>query len=347
MEVAREQVAALVGADAGGMVLTSGGTESDNAAILSAWHGWPEKRHLVVAATEHSAVLEPARRWQTWGGEVTWLGVDSEGRVDLAELKHALRAGKTALVTVMWANNETGVVAPIREIGELAHEAGALFHTDAAQVVGKVTDLGGAAAMVDYLTLSGHKFHAPKGVGALFVSRRVRFEPSQLGGGQERGRRSGTENLPGIVAMGKAAELAMRFVEGGGPGRLREMRDQLEKKVSGTLPGVRVHGAEACRLPNTSSLHFPNRDAAGMLILLDQAGVACTAGSACHSAAAHPSHVLAAMGFDERHAASTLRLSFSRMNGPEDAEAAAAAIVSAARKIGWLLDEASGPVAMG
>jgi cysteine desulfurase len=347
LEKARGQVAEMLGAEASELVFTSGGTESDNAAVMSAWHGWPEKRHLIVGATEHSAVIEPARWWAEAGGEVSWLKVDSEGSVDVESLRELLRPGETALVSVMVANNETGVLAPIQAIAEIAHEAGALVHTDAAQAIGKVEDLAAVAGCVDYLALSGHKFHAPKGVGALYVSRRVRFLPSMLGGGQERGMRSGTENLSGIVGMGKAAELALVSIRGGSLEHMRELRDRLEARIVGEVSTAEVHGSRASRLPNTSSICFPGVEAAGMLILLDQEGVACTAGSACHSAAAHPSHVLEAMGFSAGHAASTLRFSLLRTTTIGEIDEAAARIVRVAHKMERLLDEASGPVAFG
>ncbi len=344
LEQGRAQVAELLAAEPPEIVFTSGGTESDDAALRSAWDGWPEKRHLVTVQTEHSAIIESAKRWARSGGEVSWISVDSCGRANLDELRAALRPGETSMVSVMWANNETGVIAPIREIAELAHEAGALMHTDASQVVGKVEELKTVAASVDYLTLSGHKFHAPKGVGALFVSRRVRFVPSLLGGGQEKGRRSGTENLPGIVAMGKAAVLAMGQ---GSLAPLRGMRDRVEAKIRAALPEAVIHALEIDRLVNTCSVCIPGVDAAGMLILLDQAGIACSAGSACHSASIHPSHVLEAMGFDSAHASSTLRISFSRMNTMGEAEAAGHAVVSAAARMREWASAEAGPVTMG
>lgn len=344
LEEARGDVAELLGAQASEIVFTSGGTESNDAALRSVWEGWPEKRHLITVTTEHSAVIEPAKRWTAAGGEVTWVPVDSSGTVDLSALKAALRPGQTSMVSVMWANNETGVTAPIREIAEVAHEAGALMHTDASQVIGKVEDLKSVVESVDYLTLSGHKFHAPKGVGALFVSRRVRFVPSLLGGGQERGRRSGTENLPGIVGMGKAAELVR-----GCPAfeALEAMRDRFESTVRQALPEMVVHGNSVNRLANTSSLCIPGVNAAGMLILLDQKGIACTAGSACHSTAVHPSHVLEAMGYDAGHAGSTLRISFSRMNSMSEAETAAAEVIAGVERMRQLGEIEAGPVAMG
>lgn len=322
VEAARDQVAALIGGEAREIVFTSGATESINAVHASVRHLWPEKRLLITTKTEHAAGLECAERWEHRGGEVRRLGVDRQGLIDLAELREALQSNDAALVSVLWANNETGVIQPMAKIAALAHEHGALVHADAVQMIGK-TPLD---AQVDFLSLSGHKFHAPKGIGALFVSQRVRFEPLLLGGGQEGGRRSGTENVPGIVGLGKAAELAMSACS-------NELRDAFEVQIVSEWPEAVIHGVNAPRLPNTSSLCFPGIDAAGMLILLDQAGIACSAGSACNTASLHPSHVLEAMGYDARHAASTLRFSFSRMNTMAEVTEAGSKVLQAARKL--------------
>jgi cysteine desulfurase len=238
----------------------------------------------------------------------------------------------TALVSVMWANNETGVVAPMAEVVAMAHEAGALVHTDAVQAVGKVAvDVREVA--VDFLSLSGHKVHAAKGVGALYVSRRARFLPLLVGGGQESGRRSGTENVAGIVGLGEAVAL-MRVQDGQ---RVTAMRDAFEAGVLKRVPEVVVNGLEARRLGTTSSLTFPGVDAAGMLILLDKAGVCCSAGSACHTGALHASHVLEAMGLDAGHAGSTLRFSFCRYNTMEEVERAVEGVVAGVEKMRMLM----------
>lgn len=340
---AREQVAALLGAEPVEIVFTSCGTESNNAAIESAKMFWPTRTHLVIATTEHSAVIEPARHWERDGGTVSRVAVRPDGVVDLEELRRAVVPGHTALVSIMWANNETGVLAPILEIAEIAHAAGALLHTDAVQAVGK-TRIDLRSVPVDYLSLSGHKFHAPKGVGALFVSRRVRFRPWMLGGGQESGRRSGTENVPYIVALGKAAELMQKHLADGTEERIRAMRNAFENRILEALPDVMVNGSREFRLPTTSSLCFPGIEAAGMLILLDEKGICCSAGSACHTAAVHPSQVLEAMGLDAQHAASTLRFSFSRFNTMDEVLAAAEEVIAAAGKIRSLKAEEAGPV---
>ncbi|MEI6535941.1 MAG: cysteine desulfurase family protein, partial [Verrucomicrobiaceae bacterium] len=226
---AREQLAELLDCEPDEIIFTSGGTESNNAAIASAVTLEMRRAHLVTVKTEHSAVLEFARRWSDTGRPVTDVDVDRDGIVKLDDLRGTALPGKTCLVSVMWANNETGVIAPIKEALEIAHERGALFHTDAVQAVGKIP-VSMKKLEVDYLSLSGHKFHAPKGVGALFISRRVRFKPWTLGGGQESGRRSGTENVAGIVAMGKAAELMREELQCGGDAQMRAMRDAFESR---------------------------------------------------------------------------------------------------------------------
>jgi cysteine desulfurase len=332
LQRAREQVAALLGAHPQEIVFTSGGTESINAVHASVRSLWPESRELVIASTEHAAVLESAARWRKNGGTVVQAPVHEDGRVDLEALRTLVKPGITALVSIMWASNETGVLAPMREIVEIAHAAGALVHTDAVQAAGKVP-LDVKSVPVDFLSLSGHKMHAPKGVGALFISKRVRFEPLLIGGGQENGRRSGTENVPGIVALGMAADLAQQHFNDGTKARIHAMRDRFEHLVHAAFPGMRIHGCLTHRLHNTSLFCLPDTDAAGMLILLDKAGVACSAGSACHTGALHASHVLEAMGVCARDAACTLRFSFHRFNTKNEAETAAHAVIEAAKKL--------------
>ncbi len=332
IQQARENVAALIGAEADEIVFTSGGTESINAVHASARTLWPEKPDLVITGTEHAAVLESARRWQAQGGQVLRVPVQRDGRVDLEALRAIVRPGATALVSIMWANNETGVLAPMNEIVEIAHAAGALVHTDAVQATGKI-HLDVQTTPVDFLSLSGHKMHAPKGIGALYVSHRARFAPLMLGGGQENERRSGTENVPGIVGLGKAAELARQHLNDGTQDRLHALCDRFEHRVHIALPDMQIHGCRTQRLPTTSSFCLPEIDAAGMLILLDQQGICVSAGSACHTAALHPSHVLEAMGISAREAACTLRFSFHRFNTQAEAETAAHAVIDAADKM--------------
>ncbi len=332
VERARQQVAALIGARPEEMLFTSCGTEAINAVHASVRALWPGRRRLIVGATEHAAVLESAERWRESGGEVAVVPVDRNGVVHLEALRGLLAESATALVSIMWANNETGVVSPMAEIVQAAHEAGAQVHADAVQVVGKmVMDVEGTP--VDYLSLSGHKMHAPKGVGALFVSRRMRFQPLLVGGGQENGRRGGTENVAGIVALGVAAEAMGRALAAGAEAAVRLLRDHFESELRKALPEVLVNAETAPRLSTTSSVTFPGLDAAGLLILLDKAGVACSAGSACHTAALHPSHVLAAMGFDAAYAASTLRFSWSRFNTMAETDQAVAAVARAVERL--------------
>lgn len=336
MQRARDQLASLLGAQPDELIFTSGGTESINAVHASVRSLWPESRELVITGTEHAAVLESAKRWRKQGGKVVRAPVHADGRVDLDALREIVRPGVTALVSIMWANNETGVLAPMREIVEIAHAAGALVHTDAVQAAGKVP-VDVKSVPVDFLSLSGHKMHAPKGVGALYVSKRVRFEPFLIGGGQENERRSGTENVPGIVALGVAADLAQQHFNDGTKSRIHAMRDRFEHLVHAAIPEMRIHGCRTHRLHTTSSFCLPEIDAAGMLILLDKAGIACSAGSACHTGALHPSHVLEAMGVSAREAACTLRFSFHRFNTKSEAETAARAVIEAAQKLGSLL----------
>jgi cysteine desulfurase len=329
----REQVADLLNAQPGEIIFTSCGTESNNAAIESARRiCWPQRKRLITAAAEHSAVLEPARRWEAEGGVVTRLSSDALGQICLAELQQALAIGDAALVSIMWANNETGVLAQLPEITESAHAAGALVHTDAVQAVGKM-NVNVRSVPVDYLSLSGHKFHAPKGVGALYASSRVRFIPSLLGGGQESGRRSGTENVPFLVGLGVAAQLMKQHLANGTEERVRGLRDQFEQRLLSAWPSALVNGHLTQRLPTTCSMAFPGLVAAEMLLLLDERGLCCSAGSACHSASVHPSHVLEAMGLSASHAASTLRFSFSRFNTQAEVEAAVPLVLSVAEKL--------------
>ena len=323
VEKARKQVATLIGADESEIIFTSGATESINSVLLSAQHTWPERPMLIISATEHPATLECAERWQARGGQVEIIPVYRSGLLDLEALKAALIPGQTALVSMLWANNETGVIQPMSEIAALAHSAGALVHADAVQMVGKLP-VDVRLSGVDYLSLSGHKMHTPKGIGALFVSRHAPFQPMIIGGGQEKERRSGTENVPGIIALGKAAELAMiSHID------IQPLRDALEQQLLAALPELKIHSQSAPRLPNTSSIHFPGVDAAALLIRLDQKGLACSGGSACHTASLHPSHVLEAMGYDARHASSTLRFSLSRLNTEAEITQAAQAIIAA------------------
>lgn len=340
IEKARTQAAALIGASPTEVIFTSGGTESNNTAVESAKRFWPDRKHLVVGATEHPAILEPAMRWRAQGGTLSVVPVGRDGQIDLDALASAVRSQPTALVSIMWANNETGVTSPVETIAQIAHDAGALFHTDAVQAAGKI-DIDLSSLPIDMLSLSGHKFHAPKGVGVLYVNRRSRFQPWFVGGGQEGGRRSGTENVPSIVALGVAATLAT-----GHSSSIGRMRDAFELRIRAALPSVTVNGHPKRRLPGTSNLCFPGLSAVEMLILLDSRGVCCAAGSACHTANVHPSPVLEAMGFSEAHAASSLRFSFSRMNTMAEIDEAADHVIAVATKLQNLRGDDSSPVAL-
>jgi cysteine desulfurase len=333
IDQARQQVAALIDAEPEEIIFTSGGTEANNAAVFSALTlHYPNKTHLVTAKTEHSAVIEPAKRWMMEGHPVSFLNVSPDGQVNINELSHCIIPNQTALLSIMWANNETGVLGPVEQAAGFSHENGALFHTDAVQAIGKVP-VSVKKLPVDYLTLSGHKFHAPKGIGALYVSKRVRFKPWMLGGGQENGRRSGTENVPHIIALGKAAELALQHLSNRGHTLITQWRDTFEQNLLNAIPGSRVHGFAAPRLGNTSSLYFPNIDAAGLLIMLDGKNIACSGGSACHTTQLHPSHVLEAMGVSAEDAQRSVRFSFSRFNSSEEVLQAAEAVIQCVRKM--------------
>ncbi len=339
VEAARSQVATAIQARPDEIVFTSGATESINSVLLFAQQQWPARPLLIISTVEHAAAIEGALRWEQCGGRVKRVPVDANGLVRLDALKAALEPGQTALVSMIWANNETGVVSPMSEIVALAHEAGALVHADAVQMVGKLpVDVD--AMPVDYLSLSAHKMHGVKGCGALFVSRRVPFSALLIGGGQEFGRRSGTENVPGIVALGKAAELAGEV----STHDLAVLRDEFERYLIVGWPGAVIHGGRSDRLPNTTSICLPGVDSAAMLILLDQRCIACSGGSACHTSLLHPSHVLEAMGFDAKHASSTLRFSLSRMNTRDEVMAAAAEVIRTARHILEQRDALSSPV---
>lgn len=306
---AREKVATLLGADESEIIFTSGGTEGDNAAIRAAVLAQPEKRHIITTQVEHPAVLNVCKQLETQGYSVTYLSVDSQGQLDLDELEASL-TGNTALVTIMYANNETGVVFPIEQIGLRVKEYGALFHVDAVQAVGKIP-LNMKTSTVDMLTMSGHKIHAPKGIGALYLRRGVRFRPMIVGGGQQRGRRGGTDNVPGIIALGKAAELElMHLVEA--TTREKRLRDRLEQTILSTIPECQVNGHQTQRLPNTTNIGFKYIEGEAILLLLNQHGICASSGSACTSGSLEPSHVLRAMGLPYTTLHGSIRFSLCR-----------------------------------
>ena len=330
IQTARERVAALLGCDPSEIIFTSCGTESTNAAIASALQLDRDRQQIVTTRVEHSATLKTCDALARRGNPVTWLPVDTDGQLDLSELERAI-TDETALVSIMWANNETGVMFPIETISALVREKGAAFHTDAVQIVGKLP-LKLSEMNIQYLSLSGHKLHAPKGVGALYVNRRTKFSPFLTGGGQEGGRRAGTENVASIVGLGKACELAAQAIDHERT-EVASLRDTFENAVLERVTRVQVNGDRVNRLPNTTSLAFEGVESEAMLMLLDQRGVCCSAGSACTTGQHTPSHVLRAMGFDDTRARSSLRFSFGRFNTPDDVTKALAAVEQAADRV--------------
>jgi cysteine desulfurase len=311
INLARERLAALLGSEPVEIVFTSGGTESNNAVINSVLQLEAGGKHVITSAVEHSAVLRPCQDLAKRGYDVTFLGVDGHGNLDLAEMEAAIRPG-TALVSIMWANNETGVVFPIEKIAEICREKRVLFHTDAVQVTGKIP-MRLRDSPINFLSLSAHKFHGPKGVGTLYISRQTRFSPLIAGGGQENGRRGGTENVASIVGLGKAAELAFNYLAER-QCNIRSMRDRFEKLVLEAVSGASVNGAGAGRLPNTSSLSFEGIESPSALLLLDRQGICCSAGSACRTGSQEASHVLRAMNPSADGARRSLRFSLGRFN---------------------------------
>ena len=311
INLARERLAAFLGCQPTEIVFTSGGTESNNAVINSALQLDVRGKRVVTSSVEHSAVLRPCQDLAKRGCDVTFLRVDRHSNLDVTELEAAIRP-ETALVSIMWANNETGVVFPIEKIAEICREKRVLFHTDAVQATGKIP-MRLRDSPINFLSLSAHKFHGPKGVGALYVSRQTRFSPLIAGGGQENGRRGGTENVASIVGLGKAAEVALKYLAEG-KYNVRSMRDRFEKSVLEAVNGASVNGAGAARLPNTSSLSFEGVESSAALLLLDRQGICCSAGSACRTGSQEASHVLRAMNPSSDGARRSLRFSFGRFN---------------------------------
>ncbi len=317
--VARDKVANLVGAAmANEIVFTSGGSEGDNLAIVGTLHAHPDKKHLITTQVEHPAVLGLCRELEKRHGyEVTYLGVDEGGRLDLDELRAALRED-TAIVSVMMANNETGVLFDSEAIGQIVKERGAVYHVDAVQAAGKLP-LNMQDSTIDLLSLSGHKLHAPKGVGALYVRRGTKLRPLIQGGHQERGRRAGTENVPGVAGLGVACDLALAGREHENT-VVRALRDRLEQGLLAAIPDVHLNGDRAQRLPNTSNISFQYIEGEGILLLLDRLGVAASSGSACTSGSLEPSHVLRAMGLPFTLTHGSIRFSLSRYNNQEEVD---------------------------
>jgi len=307
---ARENVARLLGAAADEIVFTSCGTESDSTAIRAAIESYPAKKHLVTSRVEHAAIKNLFESLSKKGYRTTFVPVDRQGRLDLDFLYENL-TDDTAIVSLMWGNNETGVIFPIEEISRRVKERGIVFHTDAVQSVGKIPiDLSRTG--VDMLSLSGHKIHAPKGIGALYIRKGTKFAPFMSGGHQEKGRRGGTENTAAIVGLGKAAEMARKHMASGSYTAVRELRDTLENEILAQVPSTFVNGDRANRLPNTTSIAFEYVEGEAILLMLNEYGICASSGSACTSGSLEPSHVLRAMGVPFTAAHGSIRFSLSR-----------------------------------
>lgn len=306
---ARNRVANLLGASPEEIIFTACGTESDNTAIRSALEVFPDRRHVITSRVEHPAILTQCRNLAQKGYRVSEIGVDGEGRLNMDEYKAAVD-NDTAIVSLMWANNETGVIFPIEEAAAIAKAKGALFHTDAVQAVGKIP-INMATSDVDLLSISGHKLHAPKGIGVLYVRRGTPFRPFLVGGHQEKSRRAGTENTAAIIALGKACELAATHMEFENT-QVKAMRDRLQDALMASIPHARINGGLADRLPNTLSIAFEFVEGESILMLLSELGICASSGSACTSGSLEPSHVLRAMGVPFTCAHGSVRFSLSR-----------------------------------
>ena len=319
LDAAREKVAALIGAEhPNEIIFTSCGSESNNLAIRGTVDAIGGHPHVITSRVEHAAVLGPCHYLEDKGFRLSTLDVDEKGRLDLDQVREFSQSGKKTVASIMWANNETGVVFPVERIGELVKEGGGIFHTDAVQAAGKlpvcVKDLP-----VDLLSLSGHKLHAPKGIGALYVRRGTKITPQIMGGHQERGRRAGTENVPYIVGLGAACELAMQRMEQDAAHE-RRLRDRLEEGLLANCKGARVNGDPENRLPNTTNISFEYVEGEAVLLMLDDVGICASTGSACASGSLEPSHVLRAMDVPRSCLHGSIRFSFSRYNTDEDVD---------------------------
>lgn len=314
---ARQKIASLLGADPEEIIITSCGSESDNTAIMSALANNPAKNHIVTSRVEHPAVKVLCENLAQKGYRVTFIPVDSEGRLDMDEYAASLTPD-TAIVSIMWANNETGVIFPVEKLARLAHDRGILFHTDAVQAIGKIP-VNMKGNTIDMLSLSGHKLHAPKGVGVLYVRKGTKFAPFLIGGHQEKGRRGGTENVPSIIALGKACELAAANMEKENT-YVKGLRDRLEKGLLTAIPQCKVNGTKDERLPNTLNISFEFIEGESILLLMDQFGICASSGSACTSGSLQPSHVLRAMGVPYTMAHGSVRFSLSVYNTAEDVD---------------------------
>jgi len=327
VEGARRSVASLLGCRAEEIVFTSGGTEGDNLAIAGMTRAGD---HIVTSSVEHHAVMQTCKHLEEAGCDVTYVPVDGRGLIDPEDVRRALRPN-TRLISIMMANNETGVLQPVDEIGKMAAEVDVYFHTDAVQAAGKVA-IDVARIGCDLLTISGHKMHAPQGVGALYVRKGTRLEPLFYGGRHERSRRAGTENVPGIVGLGKAAELAVQAFERGEDEKMSALRDRLQQGIIAQVEDAGINGEGAPRVPNTSNIYFDHVEAESMVISLDLKGLAVSTGAACSSGAIEPSHVLLAMGLRDR-ARTSLRFSLGKQNTAEDIDVALALVVETVARL--------------
>lgn len=321
VEKARASVAALLNARPAEIVFTGGGTEGDNAAIF----GLVSKGdHIVTSAIEHHAVLNTCKRLEQMGCEVSYVPVNGRGEVDPDDIRKSVRPN-TRLISIMMANNETGVLQPVEEIGRIAREADVFFHTDAVQAAGKVP-IDVEKLGCDVLSISGHKIHAPQGTGAMYIRKGTLIQPLIYGGSHERQRRAGTENLPGIVALGKAAELAAEWLKNGGPQQMTAMRDRLQQRVLAEVEAAGVNGAGAARVPNTTNFWFDYIEGEALVIALDLKGLAVSSGAACSSGAIEPSHVLLAMGLPHERARASVRISLGKQTTEDDIDFAISVI---------------------
>ncbi len=313
----RESLAALLGCDSSEIVFTGCGTESDNAAIKGVLAAYPEKKKIITTRVEHPAVLATCREIQAQGYKVIELGVDKYGQINLDELESQVD-DDTAIVTIMYANNETGVIFPMDKIAEIVKAKDVVFHTDAVQAVGKIP-LNLNKSNIDLLSLSGHKLHAPKGIGVLYIRKGTRISPFIVGGHQEKSRRAGTENVSGIVGLGKAAELAAKSIREENT-KVKKLRDKLENAILKSCPGAMLNGDKINRLPNTTNISFEFIEGEAILLLLDQFGICASSGSACTSGALEPSHVMRAMGVPFTAAHGSIRFSLSMYNTEDEVD---------------------------
>jgi cysteine desulfurase len=315
---ARDNVAKLIGAQPEEIVFTSCGTESDGTAIRAAIESYPDKKHIVTSRVEHPAVKNLYEILAKKGYRATFVPVDKSGRLDIDYLYDSL-SDDTAIVSLMWGNNETGVIFPIEEISKEVKSRGILFHTDAVQAVGKIP-INISETGVDMLSLSGHKFHSPKGIGALYIRKGTRFLPFMVGGHQEKGRRGGTENTASIIGLGKAAELAAAHLKDNGYDRISRLRDKLEQTLLAKVPNAIINGDPTNRLPNTTSVAFEYVEGEAILLMMNEHGICASSGSACTSGSLEPSHVLRAMGVPFTAAHGSIRFSLSRYNTEDEME---------------------------